>query len=149
MLINVVLTSTEYVDPLGDDYKRIKLWDLPLCLTSYCLSINDDKEITEHLFAQESLKMATSVKINSSKQTVRIGEDNDYLVDFKNDKDSKYSKDFFLRWEKSNSLLFEFVTWSFENKVLFVLQGLWRDKSWSFLEIITKPLFLAWDKREN
>ncbi len=149
MYINVFLTSTEYVDPLDDDYKRIKLWDLPLCLTSYCLSINDDKERMEHLFAQESLKMATSVKINSSKQTVRIGEDNDYLVDFKNDEDSKYSRDFFLPWEKLNSLLFEFVTWSFENKVLFVLLGLWRNKSWLFLEIRTKPLFLAWDKRKN
>lgn len=149
MDINVFLTSTEYVDPLDDDYKRIKSWDLPLCLTSYCLSISDDKERIEHVFAQESLKMATSVKINSSKQTVRIGEDNDYLVDFKNDKDSKYSKDFFLRWEKENSLLFEFVTWSFDDKVLFVLLGLWYDKSWLFLKIRTKPFFLAWDKREN
>jgi len=141
--LTVYLTSSKYTD----DTELLFKLNLPICVASMGMFgigfTPQEMEISEHEYSILCKQMAKFVKIDSKLKTVKVFDDESLLVDYKSEKENKYAKEFFQRWEETQMLLFEFQVFNLKEN-MFTLKGLWEQNTWRFLEIMpTNKFFVA------
>ena len=149
MNISVALSTTKFIaeSVMPVDMKiDIGCANCPTCICEMPLlsfGIGEmNTEVIEHQYSQLMLRMAKEVYVDSEKKYVFIGEnsknDETGLVMYSEFKDSKYTIEFFKRWDDLNQMIFQFTTFGIEDAPLFAVSGFWSKQKWLNLEIVTK-----------
>ena len=119
--------------------------NLPICCTSLKLNqvpcnmlLPYYKNILQNLAKIVSINPLTK-KILVYKSENKL--EDEFLLDYDAKLNTTPENDFFIRWQETNTAIFEFKTYCY-NKLILIFYGIWQNNQWSQLEFVfdQKPL---------
>jgi len=137
--INVTLSTSNYsVNNFFENLTEV-CTEVCVCVAEQYLEISGcQKEMLEHIFSQQILKLAKNVTIDATNNSIFIGDIKKniaILLYQENQPLQKYSKSFFECWEKNKVMLFEYQVISLK-ECIFAIRGLWINDKWQKLEVL-------------
>jgi hypothetical protein len=143
MNIAVMISTTRYTLQSDLPIEFMRNSDLPVCVVEMGIGMfgfSTSLEPYELHMANECMKMAKTVHIDSKTGYVFIGEDpanpETGLVEYTDDVHKPQTENFFKRWDELHMMIFEFTVFGQSGQARFAIKGFWDKTKWHSLEII-------------